>query len=385
MTAISLSVLTILLHAMAAAAEIPLPDPLISNDGTPVKTAADWSKRREELLEVFRREVFGRNPVERPAGMTATVIATRSGMMDGKAIRKQVRIAYQGPGGAGGIDLLLFIPAVHDRPVPCYLLICNRPPKNIDAERATPSPFWPAEDIVARGCAAAAFFVGDVDPDKHDGFKDGVHGIFDEPGKPRADDAWGTIAAWAWGASRCIDYLVTDPDMDAKRLAVVGHSRGGKTALWCGAQDERVSLTISNNSGCTGAALSRGKQGESVAKINASFPHWFCANYKRWNGREAEMPFDQHELIALCAPRLAYVASATEDLWADPDAEFRACVAASPAWTLHGLVGVAATVKPAPEQPVQDGRLGYHLRTGKHDLTPYDWRCYVDFGLKHWR
>lgn len=367
--------------AALSAGDHALPDPLRFADGG-VVAMADWPRRRAELLEVFTREVYGRAPLGRPADLAFTVVDTKAGVMEGAAVRKRIRISYSGPGGKGGIDLLLFVPTKRTGPVPCALLISNRPAsENLDPEREAKTGFWPAEGIIAHGWAAAAFQVADVDPDKDDGFKDGVHGIFDAP--PRAPDAWGTIAAWAWGASRCVDYLVSDADLDPKRIAVVGHSRGGKTALWCGAQDERVALTVSNDSGCGGAAISRGKQGESIARINKAFPHWFCSNYKNWNGREAEAPFDQHELVALIAPRLAYIASASEDTWADPAAEFGAGVAASPVWALLGARGLVADGMPGPEQPRHDGRIGYHLRTGKHDLTAYDWERFLDFADRH--
>lgn len=378
----------LLLSAVACsliAADPALPDPLVTTAGKRVTTTMEWPTRRAELVELFAHQVYGRAPVARPAGMTITVTEAASGVMEGAADRRQLRVAWQGPGGNGGMNVVLFTPAKREKPVGCFLLICNRPPSNIDPTRATRSPFWPAEQMIARGYAIAAFHNADLDPDKHDGFKDGVHAVFDEPGKPRAEDAWATIAAWAWGASRAIDALVEQPGIDPTRIAVVGHSRGGKTALWCGAQDERVALTISNNSGCTGAAISRGKQGESVAKINAQFPHWFTTTYKQWNGRESEMPFDQHQLIASIAPRLAYVASATEDTWADPQAEFRACVAAAPVWALFGKQGFPVTTFPAAESPLHEGTIGYHLRTGKHDLTEYDWLRFADFADKHWR
>lgn len=355
------------------ASEPSLPDPLVAANGKPV-TVADWPKRREELLEMFRHEMFGRNPVERPANMTFSVIESTNGVMGGKATRKLVRIDYRGPGGKGFINLQLYVPANRTGPVPCFLYISG------SATRS--AKYWYPEIAIARGFATAAFFPNDVDPDKDDGFKDGVHGIFDPPGVPRKPDAWGTIAAWAWGASRCIDYLVTNADIDTNRIAVVGHSRYGKTALWCGAQDARVALTISNNSGGSGAAVSRGKKGERVAN---AVPYWFCANYRRWSNREKEMPFDQHELIALCAPRLVYVASATEDEWADPASEFRACVAASPVWELHKLEGLQVKVMPGPEQPLHGGCIGYHLRTGKHALMPCDMEEFVRYARKHWR
>jgi pimeloyl-ACP methyl ester carboxylesterase len=371
--------------ALACTGESPLPDPLVAADGKRVSTPAEWPARRAELVELFRHHVYGRAPVGRPDGMTITVTEAASGVMGGLADRRQLRLAWKGPGGEGGMNVVLFVPSKRDKPAGCFLLICNRPPENIDPTREKKSGFWPAEQMIARGYAIAAFHNADIDPDKHDNFKDGVHGVFDEPGKPRADDAWATIAAWAWGASRAIDALIEQPGIDAKRIAVVGHSRGGKTALWCGAQDERVALTISNNSGCTGAAISRGKEGERIAKINSAFPHWFTTTYKQWNERENDMPFDQHELIASIAPRLVYVASATEDAWADPKAEFRACVAAAPAWALFGQAGFPITQFPAPESPLHEGRIGYHLRTGKHDLTEYDWLRYADFADKHWK
>ncbi|MBA3699226.1 MAG: acetylxylan esterase [Planctomycetes bacterium] len=362
-----------------------MPDPLVTSAGKRVATAAEWPARQAELVELFAHQVYGRAPIGRPGGMTITVTEAASGVMDGAADRRQLRLAWKGPGGDGGMNVVLFVPTKREKPVGCFLLICNRPVENIDPTREKKSGFWPAEAMIARGYAIAAFHNAEVDPDKHDGFKDGVHGVFDEPGKPRADDAWATIAAWAWGASRAIDALVEQPGIDAKRIAVVGHSRGGKTALWCGAQDERVALTISNNSGCSGAAITRGKEGERVAKINASFPHWFTTTYKQWNERENDMPFDQHQLLASIAPRLVYVASATEDTWADPKAEFRACVEAAPVWALFEQRGFPVTTFPAPESPLHEGRIGYHLRTGKHDLTEYDWLRYADFADKYWK
>jgi dienelactone hydrolase len=376
---------------MADEARAGMPDPLTMRDGRPVRTAEQWAReRRPELLELFRVHVYGRAPVGRPERLTFAVRDTTPGMMDGTATRKRVAVEYAGPGGKGKIDLLLFVPAGKARRAkkraPAFLLICNRDAANLDPERAKKSPFWPAEEIVARGYAAAAFLNSDVDPDKNDGFKDGAHGIFDPlfPGGKRPADAWGSIAAWAWGASRVLDYLETDPDVDARRVAVVGHSRGGKAALWAGAQDPRFALVVSNDSGCTGAAITRGKRGETVADINRAFPHWFCENYRGYAGRESELPVDQHELLALIAPRPVYVASATEDDWADPRAEFRSCVEAGRVCELLGKRGVGAAAVPPPEMPLQTGAVGYHLRTGKHDLTAYDWQRFMDFADRQW-
>jgi dienelactone hydrolase len=364
-------------------AELQLPDPLVTPSGERVTTAAAWqTTRRPEVLELFRKTVYGRAPIGRPADLKFETFDSASDAMDGKATRKQIKISYHGPGGEGAIHLVLFTPNGAKQPAPCFLLICNRPAaENIDPTRAVKSPFWPAEQIVARGYAAAAFFNGDVVPDKYDGFKSGVFKIYDS--QPRPADAWGAIAAWAWGASRALDYLVTDPAIDGKRVAVVGHSRGGKTALWAGAEDERFAMVVSNDSGCTGAALARGKQGEHIRDINRGFPHWFNDTYKTFADREDELPLDQHELDALIAPRPLYIASASEDTWADPKSEFLAAVHAGPVYALFALKGLADSIMPQPDMPMHGGQIGYHLRTGKHNLTEYDWGCYMDFADKH--
>lgn len=367
-----------------SAAELDLPDPLTQQNGEKVATAAVWKeKRRGEVLELFRTNIYGRAPVGRPDGLKFEVTESALDAMDGKATRKQVKISYRGRGGEGAINLVLFIPNEIHKPAPCLLLICNREPTNIDPTRKVKSPFWPAEQMIVRGYAAAAFYNADVAPDTRDAWTKGAHAIFDPT--PRTADSWGTIAAWAWGASRCLDYLETDRDIDAKRVAVVGHSRGGKTALWAGAEDERFAMVVSNDSGSTGAALARGKGGEHIRDINKGFPHWFCENYKRYDDREAELPVDQHMLAALIAPRLLYIASASEDVWADPKHEFLSAVHAIPVYRLFGLPGLTTAEMPAPDSPLHEGSIGYHLRTGKHNLTEYDWKCYMDFADKHLR
>lgn len=366
----------------AHAQDSVLPDPLTRSGGGKVATAAAWKDgRRGEVLELFRTNVYGRAPIGRPESLKFETLETNPTAMEGKATLKRIKVSFTGPHGEGAIRLTLFTPNGRSKPAPCMMLICNRPESNIDPTRAEKSPFWPAEQMIARGYAAAAFFNGDVAPDKKDAWKSGVHAMFDP--EPRTADAWGTIAAWAWGASRCLDYLVTDPAVDAKRIAVVGHSRGGKTALWAGAEDERFAMVVSNCSGSTGAAIARGKSGESIAKINTSFPHWFCENYKKFNDRETELPVDQHMLAALIAPRLLYIASASEDAWADPKNEFRCGVEASPVYRLFGLKGLVGTAMPAGESPLHEGEIGYHIHTGKHDLTEYDWKCYMDFADRH--
>jgi len=368
------------------AAEIP--DVLKTSDGKKTDSAAVWEAvRRPEILELFKAQVFGRNPVGRPATLRFEPIAADREMVGGKAIRKRVNIRYTGPGGEGCIALTAFIPKAA-KPVPAFVLICNRSSeKHIDPDRLAPNPFFPAEELVARGYAALAFFNGDVDPDAHDGFTNGVHGVFQPDPKARTADSWGTIAAWAWGASRVMDWIESEPLIDRARVAVVGHSRGGKTALWCGANDTRFALTISNDSGCGGAKLNRMDlpKSESIARINTVFPHWFCENFRQYGGHEDALPVDQHMLVALVAPRLVYVASASQDDWAGQPGEFRSCVLATPVWQLYGKKGLVGDSFPGPDTPLQDGCIGYHLRTGKHNLTLYDWERYMDFADRHWK
>jgi hypothetical protein len=241
-----------------------------------------------------------------------------------------------------------------------------------EASRGNQATRWPLETIVDAGCALATFYYGDIDPDFDDGFENGIHALFGKPGP----EEWGSIGAWAWGASRALDYLETDRAIDKTRVAVFGHSRLGKTALWAGAQDERFAMVVSNNSGCGGAALSRRRFGERVQRINTSFPHWFADPFNQYNENEAALPVDQHQLVALIAPRLVYVASAVEDSWADPKGEFLSGKHAGPVYELLGKKGVGVEDMPGLNEPVGD-RVRYHLRSGKHDVTDYDWDQYL--------
>jgi pimeloyl-ACP methyl ester carboxylesterase len=225
----------------------------------------------------------------------------------------------------------------------------------------------------------AAFLNADVDPDRHDGFQNGIHELLDEG--PRPDDAWATLAAWAFGASRVLDYLQTVSEIDPNRIAVIGHSRGGKTALWAAAEDERFAMAVSNDSGCGGASLSRrrfvGK--EQVGRIVSAFPHWFCKNFASFTDRENELPIDQHELIALIAPRAVAVGSASEDRWADPRGEFLSVVNAARAYALFDHKALGTESMPAIGGAIHGDQAHYHLRAGKHNLTLEDWTHYWDF------
>lgn len=352
----------------------------------PAKSKEDWIKiQRPKTLELFTKHIYGRAPLGKPDNLSFELIKEDPKAMDGAATLKIIKISYSGPGGESGFKLITFIPNKSSKPAPGYLLICNRGPENIDPTRKKKDDFWPAETIVARGYVAATFLNAELSIDKDLNFDNGAHKSFDNYDGRRPGDAWATIAAWAWGASRALDYFETDPAIDASNFAVIGHSRGGKTALWAGANDERFALTISNNSGCTGAALARRKHGERVARINKAFPHWFCENYKNFDEKENDLPIDQHQLIALMAPRAVYIASASKDDWADPRGEFLAAAHAGPVYKLFGLKGLETMTMPKPDEPIHSGLVGYHLRSGKHDLNQYDWEQYLNFGDKHLR
>lgn len=356
-----------------------IPELLITSNGKEVTSVRMWEKvRRPEILELFRQHVYGRMPVGKPQNLSFQNIEQTDTFFNHTASRKIIKISYSGVGGNGSFQLTLFIPKNATKPVPGFLFICHRNCSDLVKNKQ----FWPVSEIIKNGFMTAMISTTELDPDTDDGFKNGVHGIFDI--QPRTPDAWGTIAAWAWGASRAMDYFETDKAIDAKHIAVIGHSRGAKAALWAGAEDERFALVISNNSGCTGAAIARLKKGEKIVDINTSFPHWFCGNYKKYNNNEEKLPVDQHELIALIAPRLVYVASASADNWADPTAEFASCIYAEPAFELYGLKGLSGKPMPTPGQFIHDGNIAYHLREGKHNLTEFDWNLYMQFAKKYW-
>lgn len=348
-----------------------LPDPLVAADGTPVSKDT-WPARRGEILELFRTHVYGRAPVDRPQNMSFQVVEEDPRDLDGRATRKLVEIGFDTPhAGRVSFRTQLYIPNAAPKPVPTIVLL---------QFQGLTDPATPL--VIDRGFGLAILDRTPVAADDAQTYRDGIINAFSGPG-PLAADAWRSIAAWAWAASRAVDYLETDPAVDARRIGVAGGSRMGKTALWAAANDERFAIVLSNESGCGGAALSRRDFGETVARINTVFPHWFCANFHGYNGREAELPIDQHMLIALVAPRAAYVASADEDLWADPRGEFLACLGADPVYRLLGVDGLMIERMPPLEQPIMQGRIGYHIRRGQHGFADYDWQRFLDFAARH--
>ena len=360
-----------------------LPDPLAASDGSKVISAREWTKsRRKEVLELFRENIYGRIP-NTPYRKIFKTVNEDKNAMGGAATLKQIDIIIEAEKGSLTIHLSLFVPNNVPGPVPVILLINNRPPSNIDPTRKVKSEFWPAEEVIAREYAIAAFYNDDVDNDKFDNFNNKIHALLDQ--EPRPDNAWGTIAAWAWGASRCMDYLEKDKDIDKKKVAVVGHSRGGKTSLWAGAEDERFAMVISNESGTTGASLARRRFGETVQIINNSFPHWFCMNYRKYNNNEDALPVDQHMLMALTAPRILYVACASEDLWGDPKGSYLALYHSLPVFQLLGTGSTLPETLPPLNKPVKSGKVGYHVRAGGHNMLLQDWNAFMDMGDMVWK
>ena len=383
-----------------------LADPLIFKNGLPVNNSNEWKKRRAEILSLFENEIYGKTPTGKPR-ISAVVLSENKNACNGKAIRREVQLTMKMNGEELLLNVLLYLPKSGNRS-PLFLgcnfngnhtvsddpaikistsWVANNAAKGITANKSNESlrgsdaSAWPIEEIIARGYGIATVYYGDIDPDFDDGFKNGVHGLF----KGKRDSAsWGSIAGWAWGLSRVADYLEKVREVDSHKMIVLGHSRLGKAALWAGVNDQRFSIVVSNESGCGGAALSKRIYGETVERINTSFPHWFCKNFRKYNNKEENLPVDQHELLALIAPRPLYVCSAEGDKWSDPMGEFLSCVAASPVYQLLGQTGFPGKDIPPLNQPVM-GTIGYHIRSGKHAINAYDWSCFMDFSDQYFK
>ena len=356
-----------------------LPDPIgarSENDG-PIANPGDWTtRRRPALLQLFRENVYGVRP-DTACQIDYKEVGRRNNAFGIGATARQIRATVQARGRTHSFDFVIVVPR-SETPVPVIVHINNRYLIPLDKAVDEADPFWPVEKIVRRGYATAGFHTSDVDPDKADGYQAGIRSMLDDPASDPAT-RWRSLSAWAWAASRVLDFAIQQPEIDSERTAVAGNSRAGKTALWAAAEDERFAISYSNESGCGGAALSRRAFGETVAIINQSFPHWFCERFRSYGDRVHELPIDQHELIALIAPRAVYVASADEDLWADPRGEYSALVAAGPVFELFGLKHITDPGMPALNTPRHVGSTGYHIRTGVHNLTERDWAYFLDF------
>ncbi len=392
----------------AAVRPYTLPDLLAGPTGMPVATADAWkATARPHQLAVLERFVYGRRLPPRPVTVVGDVERAEVTLGGVAATRLQARLRLGDAPEAREIDVLVYLPrpAAAGR-VPVFLAlnfhgnqaedpdpavrlcrsyVLNDAAAGIIANRATEKSRgsaqrrWPLAAMLGRGFGMATACCGDIFPDHAAGRAESVLVSLGRPvtGDLPADEP-GAIGAWAWGLSRILDWLVTLPEVDPARVCVVGHSRLGKAAVWAGACDERFAVVISNESGCGGAALSRRNYGETVEVITRRFPHWFCPAFAGYADREADLPCDQHTLLAMVAPRPLYVASAVEDRWADPRGEFLAAVAAEPVWKLFGLTGLGTSEMPAVDHPI--GRtIGYHVRAGKHDLLEYDWLRFADF------
>ena len=388
--------------------QFTLPQLLKAQDGTIIDSAEKWvNVRRPEVLQLFADHVFGHLPPNVDK-LRTRLRSEKKDAVDGKAVRREITVFFTDDDNGPQMDILVYSPIYASGPVPAFIglnfngnhtveddptihitdsWVRNNKDLGITDNKATEKSRgksagrWPLARIIDAGYGVATIYYGDIDPDFDDGFKNGIHTMWPES-ENRTETSGGSISAWTWGLSRALDVLEVDPMIDATRVAVVGHSRLGKTSLWAGATDQRFAMVISNDSGCGGAALSRRAFGETVKRINTSFPHWFCLQHRKYNDNENASPVDHHMLIALAAPRPVYVASAEDDKWADPRGEFLSTYLAGPAFELFGKKGLPSDAMPAVNEPAQTD-VGYHIRAGKHDINAYDWAQYIKFADRH--
>ncbi len=355
-----------------------LPKLLETKNGITVSSIEEWEKiRRPEILELFEDHVYGQVPTDFDK-IRFKVNNKDKKAMDGKATLKEVAITVTRNRKSVIINLLIFTPNKVKKPVPVFLVINHRGIKTMDVTRQSKDGFWPAEEVIEAGYAIAGFDVIDVAPDNKTRFSDGILKQL-YPEQLKMENGMRALGAWSWGASRAIDYFEKDKTIDAKKIISVGHSRGGKASLWHGAQDNRVAITISNESGNSGAALSRRNFGETVEVITQNFPHWFCLNYMQYANNENKLPLDQHMLLSLIAPRAVYIASAAEDLWADPKGQYLSLIESQAVFNIYGIKTDLPDEMPLVNEQIIQSHLGFHNRSGKHNMTPYDWQQFIQF------
>lgn len=366
-----------------------VPPLLVNEEGKKVTSTREWENDcRPEILSLLADQEYG----VMPAGDFDTkyeVMATNPKALGGKATCKQVKITFSKGYIERPVIVLMYLPNQVKGKAPIFLgynfagnQTVRRDQEIIptsDAERAAMQSRWPVEKIIAAGYGVATVDCNQVFPDNTGGLPGSVLRLFGV--NSEADLRMNTgqaMTAWAWGLSRVLDYLQTDPEVDSEKVIVMGHSRLGKAALWAGAQDTRFAAVVANESGCGGAAMSKRAFGETVAIITSYFPYWFCKNFNAYANNEQSLPFDQHELLALIAPRPLYIASAEGDRWADPRGEYLSAKYASEVYELYGHKGITAEDMPPVNTPVMN-RVAYHIRTGNHDITDYDWEQYLRF------
>lgn len=362
-----------------------LPDPLVLANGQRVKDARTWElQRRPEIMKLYETEIFGRVPASAPK-VTWQVTGTETGARDGTVTIKRIAGTIGSAADAPKIALTLYTPPAAKGRVPIVLLVNfggGTTPAPAAAPAGPPRTGEPpvAAEILGRGWGYATIFYQDIQPDRKTSPDEGVIAMARPPGQAPAPDDWGSIGAWAWGVSRTIDYLVTDPSVHPARIAVQGHSRLGKTVLWASATDPRIAATFSSCAGEMGSALSRRDWGETVDDMAQNFAWQFAAALQKWPGRWNEMPVDAHMLIALSAPRPVFLTGGTADQWADPVGEYLAAVAAGPVYRLLGKKDLGIADKQPPlDTPVTAGDLGFHYHTGGHTATPADWKAFLIF------
>lgn len=359
---------------------LSLPDLFVNQKGIPVKSEELWEKeRRTELLSLFAYEVYGQVPSDfDKISFEEKEVPTHPYESFSQMWKTQIKVERSG--NESRIELTIFKPKQSQEPLPVVLLISHR--KVSELIENVEDYFFAIEEIVSKGFAAAVFDVEDVSPDDKGRFSQGILEKLYPEQLQRSDGMRG-LGAWAWGAMRAMDYFESKSEFDTKNSMLVGHSRGGKAALWAGANDNRWSITVSNESGCGGAALSKRKYGETIERINTTFPFWFTDNFKKYNGNEESLTLDQHMLLSLIAPRGLYVASSKDDQWADPKGEYLSLLNASRVY--EELYGVSQELPKSFNPEVNTLHLeniGYHLREGEHDLSIYDWKRFLDFAEK---
>jgi hypothetical protein len=383
-----------------------LPDPLVLANGKPVRDAKTWlQKRRPEIVRMFEENQFGHSP-SRPADMSFDVFDKGTPALEGKALRRQVTVYFSKDKNGPKMDLLVYLPAAARKPVPMLLnLSFGANSITVDDPGIKPGEVWgrdkkkvPASQgrsfgrinvvpLLDARVGFATVYYGDIDPDFEGGIPHGVRALYLKPGQTQpAANEWGAIGAWAWGLSRALDYLETDKGVDAKRVAIFGISRLGKTVLWAGALDPRIALVIASCSGEGGAALSRRNYGETVKHLVAPtrYPYWFAANYQNHADDLSQQPVDAHLLIAALAPRPVLLQTGDTDFWSDPKGEFLAAVAAGPVYRLLGQKGMDTDQMPAAGHPIMN-TLGYYMHAGGHGTIPSDWDQFIKFLTLHLR